>query len=50
MFQMPAIGESASEKFLVQEQERTRQLESIIDSHIESLKSNSETAIKKHKR
>ncbi|XP_060568245.1 centrosomal protein of 63 kDa-like isoform X7 [Ruditapes philippinarum] len=50
MYEMPAIGESASEKFLVQEQERTRQLESIIDSHIESLKSNSETAIKKHKR
>lgn len=50
IYEMPAIGESASEKFLVEEQARTRQLESIIDSHIESLKSNSESAIKKHKR
>ena len=47
---MPGLGESASEKFLMEEQERARQLESIIDNHIEQLKSKSDEAIKKHKR
>ncbi|KAH3807970.1 centrosomal protein of 63 kDa-like isoform X2 [Dreissena polymorpha] len=45
-----SLGGTASEKFLQEEQARTRQLENIIDNHIETLKSNSDFAIKKHKR
>ncbi|WAR12567.1 DEUP1-like protein [Mya arenaria] len=44
------FGIPASEKFLNEEAARTRQLESIIDCHIQTLKSSSDMAIKKHKR
>ena len=39
-----------SEKFLQHENQRTRELEDMIDNHIESLKSTSNFAITKHKR
>lgn len=44
---MPDVGESASEKFLLEESLRTRELEHLIDNHIEQLKSATDATIKK---
>ena len=43
---MPDVGESASSKFLLEEGLRTRELESMIDNHIEQLKSATDATIK----
>ena len=46
VFQIPDVGESASEKFLIEEELRTKELEDMIDNHIEQLKSATDAAIK----
>lgn len=41
-------GESVAQKFLAAENQRARELEKLIDSHIESLRKGTEATIKRH--